>query len=94
MNTPPSEDIEGHRKRLHFRSQYRGMKEMDLLMGRFADHHIGDLDQDQLNHYEALLDASDLDVWNWVTGKTEAPAEYDTDVLQKIRDFKFHEHNK
>jgi antitoxin CptB len=93
MNSPRSEDVEARRKRLRFRSHYRGMKEMDLLMGGFADSHISEFEHDRLDHYEALLDADDLDVWNWITGKTQAPAEHDTPVLQMIRDFKFYEHN-
>jgi antitoxin CptB len=92
MNSPRSEDVEGRRKRLRFRSHYRGMKEMDLLMGSFADSHIDEFGHEHLDFYEALLDADDLDVWNWITGKP-APAGFDTSVLQMIRDFKFYEHN-
>ena len=92
MNTAHSEDVEARRKRLRFRSQYRGMKEMDLLMGSFADAHIDEFGHEQLDFYEALLDADDLDVWGWITGKP-APVEFDTPVLQMIRDFKFYEHN-
>jgi antitoxin CptB len=92
MNSPQSENIQGRRKRLRFRSHYRGMKEMDLLMGSFANSHIGEFGPEQLDFYEALLDADDLDVWGWITGKP-APVEFDTPVLQMIRDFKFYEHN-
>jgi len=92
MNTAHSEDVESRRKRLRFRSHYRGMKEMDLLMGSFAVSHIDEFGHEQLDFYEALLDADDLDVWSWITGKP-APNDFDTPVLQMIRDFKFYEHN-
>jgi len=92
MNKAHSEDLVARRKRLRFRSQYRGMKEMDLLMGRFADSHIDELGHEQLDFYQDLLDADDLDVWGWITGKP-APDDFDTPVLQMIRDFKFYEHN-
>ena len=93
MNASRSEDIEIRRKRLRFRSNHRGLKEMDLLLGSFSDRYMDEFDHDQLDAYEALLEENDPDVWGWITG-SPAPDELETPVLRLIRDFKFYERNK
>jgi antitoxin CptB len=72
--TDTIEDIEVRRKRLIFRSWHRGTREMDLLLGRFADAHIAGFSESELAEYEALLQVSDPDLYNWITGVEEAPA--------------------
>ncbi len=81
--------LENRRKRLRFRSWHRGMREMDLLMGSFADAHVPGFDQAQLDRYEALLELSDPDLYNWMTGREPVPAEHDTDVMRLLAMFKF-----
>ena len=60
-------------KRLHMRSWRRGIKEMDLILGRFADAELAGLDAATLDAYEALLEENDWDLYYWVTGAREAP---------------------
>ena len=74
---PPdlSTDIDRQRRRLHFRSWHRGTKEMDHLLGRFADAHLDGLDAELLNAYDALLQEADPDLYNWITGR-EAPPDH------------------
>lgn len=64
-------------KRLIYRSWHRGCKETDLVLGRFADHGLASLPPAMLEVYEALLDENDADIWNWLTGKTATPEEYE-----------------
>lgn len=54
-------------KRLHMRSWRRGMKEMDLILGHFADDRLAALGPDQLAAYERLLSENDQDLYLWVT---------------------------
>lgn len=54
-------------KRLHMRSWRRGMKEMDLILGRFADDCLGALPAEDLDAYERLLAENDQDLYLWVT---------------------------
>ena len=61
------------RKRLKFRSWHRGTREMDLLLGRFADRHLDSFDVGLLDAYAALLEESDPDIYDWVCGRSEAP---------------------
>ena len=80
-------DIETRRKRLKFRAWHRGMKECDLLLGRFADAELGAMSEAEVHTFEALLSAPDQDIYNWITGRAQAPAQYDTPLLERIARF-------
>lgn len=84
-----TETIENRRKRLRFRSWHRGTKEMDLLMGSFADAHLSAFDSSQLDRFEALLDVPEPVVYDWILGRARPPAEYDHDVTQRLLAFEF-----
>ncbi len=84
-----AESIEIRRKRLRFRSWHRGTREMDLLLGAFADAALGRFSETQLARYEALIEHSDRDLFAWLTGMEAVPAAYDNDVMKLIRNFKF-----
>ena len=73
------------RDRLRFRSWHRGTREMDLLLGRFADAHLPSFSPEQLSEYAAILELSDPDLYNWIAGKEPVPAELDNDVMRLIR---------
>ena len=76
------------RKRLRFRSWHRGTRELDLMLGRFADRFIHDLTTEQLDRYEALVDQPDPDIYRWISGGEAPPAAHDTDVLDMIKNIK------
>jgi len=78
------------RRRLRFRSWHRGTREADLILGRFADAHLAQFTADQLDRYDALLENSDPDIYDWLTGRTPVPAAVDTDVFRLLNDFKLH----
>ena len=80
-----SETIELRRKRLGHRSRYRGFREVDIIFGRFADRCLADLTEEEMDHYEALLDAPDLDVYAWVTDRQPVPANFDNAVFRELR---------
>jgi antitoxin CptB len=82
-----SEPITVRRKRLLYRSRYRGCLESDLLFGGFADQYLMTLDARQLDRFEALLDESDPDLLAWVFGRGRVPPQHDHDVLHLLRSF-------
>ena len=84
-----TETTENRRKRLRFRSWHRGTKEMDLLMGSFADAHLSGFDSSQLDRYEALLDVPEPVVYDWILGRSAPPADHDHDVTRLLLDFEF-----
>lgn len=83
-------ELHARQRRILFRSWHRGMREMDLLLGRFANAEIGNLSECELGDYELLLEAPDRDVFSWLTGEADTPSAYDTPVLRKI--LAFHSH--
>ncbi|SNR73793.1 succinate dehydrogenase assembly factor 2 [Puniceibacterium sediminis] len=68
-----SETRETTIKRLHMRSMRRGIKEMDLILIRYAGARLEEMDQDGLQIYDALLSENDQDLYQWVTGQLPAP---------------------
>ena len=77
--------MDARRKKLKFRAWHRGFRELDLLLGPFADEHIATLDQHELNMFEHLLEAPDWDTYAWVTGQSEAPTEMRGSVLTLLQ---------
>ena len=62
-------------KRMNMRSWRRGTKEMDLILGPWADAHLDQLPDTALDSYDALLNENDQDLMAWIFGQDEAPAE-------------------
>ena len=79
-----SHGLSARKKKILFRAWHRGMREMDLLFGQFADANIADLSEDQLDTFETLLDLPDRDVLAWLTGEKSAPIEHHIISCQKI----------
>ncbi len=63
-----SEGLDARRRRLLFRSWHRGIHEMDLVYGRFADAHIAGLSDSELDDFEKLLELRDQVVFDWIFG--------------------------
>jgi antitoxin CptB len=82
-----SEGLDGRRRRLLFRSWHRGIREADLIMGQFADAHIANLTDAELDQFEQLLDAQEHDLLAWVTNQADVPPHEDTALFRRLRDF-------
>jgi antitoxin CptB len=89
-STLSSEGLDERRRKLLFRSWHRGTREMDLVMGRFADACLADLNDAELGDFEQLIDVPDPLLYDWVSGTAVAPAPYDTGLLRRMRDFHLH----
>lgn len=75
------------RKRLYFRAWHRGTREMDLLMGGYADEHLAHLSLEQLDIFEQLLEIADQDLYGWLIGRIEVPLEYQTPIYTALKNF-------
>lgn len=75
------------RRRLRFRSWHRGTRDCDLILGRFADAALDRLSDAELTQYEALLEMSDPDLYNWIVGREPVPAAHDHAVMILLRNF-------
>ena len=83
--TRSSSDLDPRRRKALFRCWHRGTREMDLVLGRFADAEIDRLDDEELTVFEHLMEAPDRDLFTWLTRSAETPANYDTPVFRRIR---------
>ncbi len=86
-STRSSDGLDARRRRLLFRAWHRGTREADLIMGRFADVHIAELSEAELDQYEHLLEALETELLAWISGQADVPPEHDTAVFRRVRDF-------
>jgi antitoxin CptB len=84
---PANQDLDPRRKRLRFRAWHRGMREMDLVFGPFADSAVAEFTEDEVAQFEALLEAPDPDVYAWITGAAPVPANFDTALFKRLYAF-------
>ena len=84
---PLTTDDSVRRRRLVFRAWHRGTREMDMVMGRYADAHALTMPVPDLDTFEALMEAPDPEVFAWITGAKPTPPNYDTTLLHQIRVF-------
>ena len=85
--TRSSEGLDPRRRKLLFMCWHRGIREMDLIMGRFADEHIDVLSDQEVIDLERLAQQPDQNLLDWFTGEFATPAEFDTPVFRKMRAF-------
>jgi antitoxin CptB len=78
---------EARRKRLLFRAQRRGFKEVDLIFGAYAEGHLAALDEAALAQFEALLAAPDQEVYAWLRGAEPVPAAHDNAVFAGLQSY-------
>ncbi len=74
-------------KRLMYRATHRGTKEADRLMGGFAREYLAELNEDELTEFERVLDESDVDLMNWLTGKEDIPADRRIDIMDRLLNY-------
>lgn len=84
---PEKDNISIIRKRQIFRSWHRGTREIDLLLGKFADAHVPDFNAAQVEEYERFLKNSDPDIYNWLTRVEPVPPAEDSGVVQMLLAF-------
>jgi len=84
-------DLDERRKRTLFRAWHRGIREMDLIMGRFADAEIGAMGEGDLAEFERLIEVPDRDLYLWLTGEAETPSNYDTPLFRRLKSFHSHD---
>lgn len=84
----PQETREIRLKRLRMRAWHRGIKEMDLILGGWADAHLASADDATLDLFEAVLEEADQDLYQWVSGQRPAP-DHIAEFLEQIsREFR------
>ena len=85
--TISSEGLDPRRRRLKFRLWHRGIREMDMVLGGFADAELAGLPDSDLSEVEGWLDVPDQQMFAWVNGAETPPPEVETPLFQKLRTF-------
>jgi len=84
VNELSSEGLDGRRRRLLFRCRHRGIREMDFVLGRFADAELPTLADRELDELETWLDIPDQQIFAWVNGSQPTPAQIDTALFRRL----------
>ena len=86
-----SEGLDVRRRKILFRAWHRGLREVDLILGRFADSHIEQLSEAELTEFETLMDIPEGLLLAWLTGEADVPALHDGPLFRRLREFRANE---
>ena len=82
-----SDDLSPRRRKILYHAWHRGTRELDLLLGRFADHAVGELTEAELDQFEALLEVDDRELFGWILGKSPVPETAPKELFSKVLAF-------
>lgn len=82
---PQEIDPQARRRRVHYRANHRGTKEMDILLGRFADARLDEMTAGEMVLFEQMLALPDPQIDGWIRG--DEPPEIFADLIHRIRVF-------
>ncbi len=83
-----SADLDPRRRRILYRCWHRGIREMDLVLGQFAEDNIAGLSDDQLDELEIIMAEEDNDLVKMVTGALPVPEKFQTPLFEKIASYR------
>ncbi|OYR15180.1 FAD assembly factor SdhE [Brucella thiophenivorans] len=81
-------NLDVRRRKLLFRAWHRGMREMDLILGQYADRYLPAFTDAEVDEFEQILEVLDRDLLKWVTGESPTPEEHDTPLFRDIIAFR------
>jgi antitoxin CptB len=82
--TLSSDALSPRRRRLLYRAWHRGTREMDLVMGRFADAELTTMADAEVAEFEQLIEVPDPDLFAWLSDREPAPPNYDTPLFRRL----------
>lgn len=77
-------ELQDWRKKLLFRAWHRGTRELDIMIGRFAESAVPGFGASELAQFEELMKENDPDFYDWIIGKAIPPAHVNNAVLEKL----------
>jgi antitoxin CptB len=86
--TRTSAELDPRRRRILFRAWHRGIREMDLIFGQFADNELRHISGADLDEFEAILTEDDNDLFNWISGEKPLPERLKTPLFARITAFR------
>ena len=82
------EELSMRLRRLRYRAWHRGTREMDLILGPYADAKLPAMPGPELDRFEALLEEMDTDLFDWLMGNLPTPPDADRQLLADLLAFK------
>ena len=79
-----SAQLDKRRRKILFRAWRRGIREMDLVMGQFADMNLPAMSDAEVDEFERLLEIPDPQILDWITGSEAIPADHDTPLFARL----------
>jgi antitoxin CptB len=83
-----SAELDPRRRRILFRAWHRGIREMDLIFGQFADTELRGLPEAELDEFERILGEDDNDLFKWICGEQTLPDRLKTPLFAQISAFR------
>lgn len=71
-------------KRLLYRANHRGMRELDMMIGQFAEARVATMTEAEADTFERLMQVEEPDLMSWITGQAPVPAEHDTPLFREM----------
>ena len=72
------------RKQILYRANHRGIKEMDIILGGYADAQVMSMSEAELDEFEAIMNEHDRDLLMWFTGEVLPPDHMCIPMFQEI----------
>jgi antitoxin CptB len=76
--------LDPFRKKLLWRATHRGIKEMDIVVGGFAETHLASMNQSEIKTFQDILEIADQDLLGWMTRQSDIPADQDSQLLRRM----------
>ncbi len=76
--------LDPDRKRILYRANHRGIKEMDIVLGGYAERHLAEMKGEELSSFVRLMEEHDRDLIQWVTGEKPLPEHLDAALFERI----------
>lgn len=83
-----SADLDPRRRRILFRCWHRGLREMDLVFGQFADRELATLTEAELDEFEMIMAEEDNDLLRWVMGTWPVPERLRVPIFERLCDYR------
>ena len=80
-------NINYFKKRLIYKSNNRGLKETDIILGGFVNQNINQLNEEHLKMLDEILNQPDIDLYNWVTQNKKTPDQYNNKIMKMIQEW-------
>jgi antitoxin CptB len=84
---PAEDDLLLRRKRALYRAQHRGTKEMDWMVGKYAEAHLFEMTPESLMRFEKFLEVGDTEIHNWLFGTVVCEEPQFAPLVDDIRGF-------